>query len=98
LLLAGENPREYQTESSLPQISRLAGADRRGFLLVILAAIYGWRIFGPHLSAVTSYGSSTKASQDLLATLRRIADAADDVLAQSDRGWARQPASSRRGR
>jgi TetR/AcrR family transcriptional regulator, repressor for neighboring sulfatase len=70
MLLAGQNPRDYQTEFVIPQLVKLAGPKHRGLLLLALASTFGWRIFGPHLSAIAGYNSPAAALDDLSAALR----------------------------
>jgi AcrR family transcriptional regulator len=75
LLLSGEDPRHYQEEFSLPGVAELAGPERRGLLLLLLTAIFGWGIFGSHLSSLVGYQSPTSAAKDFSTALQRIASA-----------------------
>jgi AcrR family transcriptional regulator len=75
LLLTGENPRDYQKEFSLPGVAELAGPQRRGLLLLLLTAIFGWGIFGSHLSSLVGYESPTSAAKDFTTALQAIASA-----------------------
>lgn len=72
MLLAGHDPRRYQTETSIPGIASLAGDKRRDQLLTALAAIFGWRIFGPFLSQAAGYASTEEASEHLYGFLRQM--------------------------
>jgi AcrR family transcriptional regulator len=73
LLLAGENPRDYQQEFSLPSVAELAGREHRGLLLLLLTTIFGWGIFGSHLSSLVGYDTPTTAANDLTSALQQIA-------------------------
>jgi AcrR family transcriptional regulator len=75
LLLSGEDPRDYQKEFSLPGVAELAGPERRGLLLLLLTTIFGWGIFGSHLSSLVGYESPTSATEDFTAALQRLAAA-----------------------
>jgi AcrR family transcriptional regulator len=75
LLLSGEDPRDYQEEFSLPGVAELAGPERRGLLLLLLTAIFGWGIFGSHLSSLVGYQSPTSAAKDFTTALQGIASA-----------------------
>jgi AcrR family transcriptional regulator len=75
LLLSGEDPRDYQEEFSLPGVAELAGPERRGPLLVLLTAIFGWGIFGSHLSSLVGYESPASAAKDFTTSLQGMASA-----------------------
>jgi len=79
MLLAGDNPREYQTEFLVQPLAGVAGPEGRALLLLVLAAGFGWRIFGPHLSAIVGYESPAGAAEDLAAVLRRVIASADEI-------------------
>jgi hypothetical protein len=71
MLLAGENPRDYQAEFTvIPRIAEVAGSEGRGLLLLVLTSVFGWRIFGDHFSAIAGYDSRQNAADDLGAALR----------------------------
>jgi AcrR family transcriptional regulator len=82
MLLAGDNPREYQKEFWIRRHTEAAGPQGRTLLLLVLAAGFGWRIFGPHLSAIVSSSSPAGASDELRAVLRHVVASA---LADMDR-------------
>jgi AcrR family transcriptional regulator len=75
LLLTGEDPRAYQKEFSLPGVAELAGRARRGQLLLMLTTIFGWGIFGSHLSSLVGYDSPDSAAADLTTALKEAAAA-----------------------
>jgi AcrR family transcriptional regulator len=75
LLLSGEDPRDYQKEFSLPGVAELAGRERRGQLLLMLTTIFGWGIFGAHLSSLVGYNSPDGAAADLTTVLKEAVTA-----------------------
>jgi AcrR family transcriptional regulator len=72
LLLAGQDPRDYQRDFSLPAVAELADGEGRGLLLLLLTATFGWGIFGAHLSSLVGYESQADAARDFIEALRGV--------------------------
>jgi TetR/AcrR family transcriptional regulator, repressor for neighboring sulfatase len=77
MMLGGEDPRDYQTEFSMPSVAELAGAEGRPLLLLVLTSIFGWRVFGSHLGTIVGYTSKSEAANDLTEILRSIVSSVD---------------------
>jgi AcrR family transcriptional regulator len=72
MLLMGESPRAYLKGFGEYSTAKIATPDQQSRYLLVLAAFFGWRIFGPHIAPMARYRSQKTAERDLFDELHFV--------------------------